>query len=61
MLPGKGLCGALRQAELPGDHIGGALVEVVIDQASGIHARIGDEKPFQAIEDEEEWLAVEDG
>jgi hypothetical protein len=49
------------KAQFTGDHVGGALVEVVIGQTGGIHARIGDEEALQAIEDEQEWLAVEDG
>ena len=61
VLPGKGLRGALWEAERPGDNVGGVLVEVVIGQASGIHARIGDQETLQAIEDEQEGLAVEDG
>ncbi len=61
MLPDKGLCGARWQPERPGHDVGRALVEVVVGQAGCVHACVGHQDAFQAIEHEQKWLAVEDG
>src|SRR5438105_2243038 len=61
MLPGKGLCGARRETVYARNEIGCLLIEIVVSQAGRVHACIGYEKALQAIEDDEKWLAVEDG
>ncbi len=44
-----------------GDVVSGLLVEVVVGEAVGVHAGVGDEDALEPVEDEEERLAVEGG
>ena len=59
VLAGEGLRRAHRQANCPGDIVGGLFVEIVVRQPGGIHARVGDQNSLQAIQHEQEWLGVE--
>ena len=38
-----------------------AFIKVIIEEACSVHTSIGDQEAFQAIQDEQEGFAVEDG
>ncbi len=61
MLDREGLRGARGQADSVGDVVRCLSVEVVVGEVGGVHAGVGDEDSFEAVEDEEEGLAVEGG
>ena len=54
-----GLLDVVRQAVEPGDVVGGLLVQIIIGQVRGVHARIGEQDALQAVEHQQEGPLVE--